>query len=692
MDLPIVGNVIKGVGDFVSGVGDAFGWVGEQVDSALGSWDNFNTEIANNIPQLTEEFGKNAAAIANMQAALEGQSYLPQSERERLQTELDLLKKRNSEIQAFIDLIKQKQALESGNVSTVLRGPGGRSVSGTRLAEAFAAAKAAKDESGAYLDSQEEAKTELEKALEVARQGADLKKAIAEVGNTNLQAIVKRSLGGIAKGVRLAVKIVAEISSDLSVTLQQQAADFAGHAEKVVSAIGAAATAFKGLGSVPVPGTGKIKAIVNAMNKIVTIFASASKSLSAQAVANASVLAEPASQIVSAVGSVVDAFKSLTEKVTFQPKAYIKEFIANIRTTVKLFMSGMKDIKLSVAKKRGQLAEAVDQIVGSISTAVDLFQSLKDGVYQPPKALIRQIMDSMVMAAKVFVVQSKKFASLAKMEKAAKFAEPVEAILGALGSAASAFKDMKDFVAPMPEVIDEIVKAIEMTTRKIVELDRRLGYTALTLEGVKLFSETASAVANAISSTYDAFVKTIDFVNQFREEIDYNKVFGWIEIGLTRMNALSARFSAPQMEQIRAAADAAQAVAGAIQSFFDIAGAMLEDPTRLGTSIEYAVNAVIDGINQFNEGVSTSGANFVDQLILGMQSRESALEAQVGRLTQIMGTVGSSVTVGSNQKMEITHVIKDPGGALKNASATEVAALLSGDAFISNLQHSIKTQ
>ena len=251
---------------------------------------------------------------------------------------------------------------------------------------------------------------------------------------------------------------------------------------------------------------------------------------------------------------------------------------------------------------------------------------------------------------------------------------------------------MKDFVAPMPEVIDEIVKAIEMTTRKIVELDRRLGYTALTLEGVKLFSETASAVANAISSTYDAFVKTIDFVNQFREEIDYNKVFGWIEIGLTRMNALSARFSAPQMEQIRAAADAAQAVAGAIQSFFDIAGAMLEDPTRLGTSIEYAVNAVIDGINQFNEGVSTSGANFVDQLILGMQSRESALEAQVGRLTQIMGTAGSSVTVGSNQRMEITHVIKDPDGALKNASATEVAALLSGDAFISNLQHSIKTQ
>jgi len=692
MDLPIVGNIIKGVGDFVGGVGEAFGFVGEQIDSALGSWDKFNTEIANNIPQLTTEYEKNAAAIATMQAALDSQQYLPQSERQKLQTELDLLKKRNSEIQGFIDLIKQKQALEAGNISPILRGPGGRVIGGGKLGEAFAAAKAAKAEATGIYDTQEDAKTELEKALEVARQGADLKKAIAEVGKTNLEAIVKRSLGGIAKGVRLAVKIVAEISSDLSVTMQQEAADFAGHAEKVVAAIGAAASAFKGLGSVPVPGTAKIKAIVNAMNKIVTIFSSTMKVISTQAVANASVMAEPASQIVSAIGSVVDSFKSLSEKVTFQPKSYIKEFIANIRMTVKLFMSGMKDLKVSVVKKRGQLAEAVEAIVGSIASAVELFQSLKEGVYQPPKALIRQVMDSMVMAAKVFVVQSKKFVALAKMEKAAKFAEPVEAILGAFGAAASAFADMKDFVAPLPSVIDEIVKAIELTTRKIVDLDRRLGYTAATLEGVKLFSETASSVANAISSTYDAFVKTIDFVNQFTEEIDYNKVFGWIEIGLTRMNALSAKFSAPQMEQITAAANAAQAVAGAIQSFFDIAGAMLEDPSALGIAIEYAINTVIAGINQFNQGVSASGVNFVDQLILGMQSRESALEAEVGRLTQIMGTVGSSTTVGSNQKLEITHVIKDPDGALKNASASEIAAILSGDSFISNLQHSIKTQ
>jgi hypothetical protein len=133
-------------------------------------------------------------------------------------------------------------------------------------------------------------------------------------------------------------------------------------------------------------------------------------------------------------------------------------------------------------------------------------------------------------------------------------------------------------------------------------------------------------------------------------------------------------------------------VAGAIQSFFDISRSVAEDPSAFSTAIEYAINTVIAGINQFNQGVSVSGADFVDQLILGMQSKENALQAEVSRLTAIMGSVGSATVTGNSQKLEITHVIQDPGGALKSASASEVASILSGDKFITNLQHSIKTQ
>jgi hypothetical protein len=75
-----------------------------------------------------------------------------------------------------------------------------------------------------------------------------------------------------------------------------------------------------------------------------------------------------------------------------------------------------------------------------------------------------------------------------------------------------------------------------------------------------------------------------------------------------------------------------------------------------------------------------------------MQSRESALAAEANRLTQIMSGAGTSITRQNNNTMTINHVVTDPNGVLKNASAQEVASLLSGDVFINNLVHSIKTQ
>jgi hypothetical protein len=158
------------------------------------------------------------------------------------------------------------------------------------------------------------------------------------------------------------------------------------------------------------------------------------------------------------------------------------------------------------------------------------------------------------------------------------------------------------------------------------------------------------------------------------------------------MNNLAGMFSAGQIEQIASAADAATKVADAINAFFGIAASTTDDPTRLTNAIEYSIQAIIDGIIAFNAGVASTGVNFVDQLIAGMQSREGALQAQTDRLTSILGTVGNTSTSGSAQKLEITHVISDPSGALKNASATEVAALLSGDQFITNLRQRIKTQ
>ena len=233
---------------------------------------------------------------------------------------------------------------------------------------------------------------------------------------------------------------------------------------------------------------------------------------------------------------------------------------------------------------------------------------------------------------------------------------------------------------------------MQMAITKMVSLSDRLAYDMKKLESTKTFSDVVSAVADAVSKTYEAFYRTVTGLDEFNSVIDVDQVFGWIEQSLTKMNAIAGMYSAAEIEKIASAADAASRVAEAINTFFGIAATASDDPTRLSNALQDSIQTIIDGIISFNAGVASTGANFVDQLIAGMQSKEGALQAQTDRLTSILGTAGNSSTTGAGQKLEITHVISDPTGALKNATASEVAALLSGDQFITNLRQSIKTQ
>ena len=674
-DLPVIGTIVDiasaGVGavtGFVNGLADAIGGAADHLSS-------FADEVANGVNDMRIELGNNETAIADLEKKRIGASG---AELQRIDEEIKKLKLRNS--------------LLRGEITT--RTELGKAPTGTfDMAAGWVAEQKAKSEA-AVENAADEAETALEKALDVARQGADLKKALAEIGNTNLLALVNKSLGKVAAAVKRAIELVAEASAGLSETTQQQAANFSENAQKVVGAVADAVAAFKDLANVKVPNSAKINSVITALKTVVTTYIAKMTGFDDTKLANSAAISSAASDIASAVGSAVSAFNDLSQQVgNFQPKAYIDQLIANINMVVKAFVAGTTKIgTLKVLEASAKIADAADSIVSAVGSASGMFKDLEKEITMPSATLIGRVIDTMASIVKSFVSRTASFGSLVSAETAAKFAEPAQAIMDAIGSTVQTFKDINSFVAPLESIVDSIISTMEMAITKMVALSDRLAYDITKLEITKTFSDVVSAVADAISNTYEAFYRTVTGLDEFNQVIDVDQVFGWIEQSMTRMSAIAGMYSAGEIERIASAADAAGRVAEAINTFFGIAASASDDPTRLSDAITYSIQSIIDGIIQFNTGVQSTGANFVDQLIAGMQSRESALQSQTDRLTSILGTVGNSSTTGTAQKLEITHVISDPTGALKSASATEVAAILSGDQFITNLRQSIKTQ
>lgn len=678
-DLPIIGTIVDIAGGGIEAVTGFVNGLAGAISGAADGLSRFASEVASGVNDMRIELNNNQNQINALEMSKAGASV---EERKRIDAEIAKLKARNAvlerEIGLTTELGRTRDQVLSMRDSWWADLPGNKDGSTAEGIDTVA----------------EDTRTALEKALDVARQGADLKKALAEIGNTNMMALVNKSMGKVAAAVKRAIELVAEAVAGLSTQTQQDAADFSENAQKVIGAVADAVDAFKGLANVKVPGAAKITAVIVALHKVVSTFVAKMTGFDATKLANSAAISSAASDIAQAVGSAVSAFKDLQEQVgTFQPKAYIDKLIANIKMVVKAFVAGSAGIgTIKVLEGKAKIADAAEAIVSAVGSAAGVFKDLAEEITMPSATLIGRVIDNMASIVKTFVARSAAFGSLVKAEAAAKFAEPAQAIMDAIGSTVNTFKDINTFVAPLESIVDDIISTMQMAISKMVSLSDRLAYDIKKLESTKTFSDVVSAVADAVSKTYEAFFRTVAGLDEFNTVIDVDQVFGWIEQSLTRMNAIAGMYSAAEIEKIASAADAASRVAEAINTFFGIAATASDDPTRLSNALQDSIQTIIDGIVDFNAGVASTGANFVDQLIAGMQSREGALQAQTDRLTSILGTAGNSSTTGTGQKLEITHVISDPTGALKNASASEVAALLSGDQFITNLRQSIKTQ
>lgn len=471
-------------------------------------------------------------------------------------------------------------------------------------------------------------KTAAEKALELAQQAASLAEALYKIEGIDLKALVKRTMGKVAEAMKLAIQYSKPYAKAFS--------------EKTLTVVGN--------------------------------------------------FADAVGKVASAIGGMVDAAEKLATYKSPTPAA-MKKIVTDISIAMKYMIAESKKFAGGAVVQVQLFADSAQAVVGSIGAAVDAFNSMAKGVYTPSDNVLKQIASDISKAVKAFVAQLANAPTQAMLDKAQAFASAADAALGTIGNAVNAFKDLRKYVRPMPDDIQAVVDTIEIAIRQMLVSMGRFTLSKEQLDVVGSFASVAKLIADAVGGTYDAFVKQMDFVDQFRTTIDYDQVFGWIEMGIRKMSDLAGAMPVGMIDMAKDAAEAAQAIAGALESFFKLAVETGGDPALLSDSLQVAVNSVLKIIEAFASTTQYVGSQFVDSLIAGMQSRESALAAEAARLTAIMGSVGgSSMVRSSNNTITINHVVTDPNGVLKNASAQEVANLLSGDVFISNLQHSIKTQ
>jgi len=467
-----------------------------------------------------------------------------------------------------------------------------------------------------------------EKALELAQQAASLAEALYKIEGLNLKALIRKTMGEVAEAMKLAIKLAAPYAKAFS--------------NKTLDKVGNFATAVGG--------------------------------------------------VASAVGGMVEAATKLAEYKSPKPAA-IKRIITDMSIAMTAMVAEAKKFTGSQVAIVQFYADSATAVVGAVGAAVDAFNSMATGVYNPPERVLKQIAADIGKAVQAFTRQLASAPTQPMLDKAKAFAEAANAVLGTIGAAIGAFKDLRNYVRPLPSMLQAVVDTIEIAIRQMLVSMGRFSLNKDQWEVVNTFAMVAKAIADAVGGTYDAFVKQMDFVDQFREEIDYDKVFGWIEMGIKKMADIAAAMPVGMIQMAKDAAEAAQAIAGALDAFFKLATETGGDPALLADSLQTAVNSVLAIIEAFASTTQLVGASFVDSLIAGMQSRESALAAEASRLNAILGgAASSSVTRSNNNTLTINHVVTDPNGVLKNASAAEVAQLLSGDVFITNLQHTIKTQ
>ena len=362
-----------------------------------------------------------------------------------------------------------------------------------------------------------DATTPLQKALDIAKAGADLADALAKVKGKDIKKLVKEAMGPIADAMVLAESITAKSAKGISKESLQKVADFADAMGKIASFIGTAFDAFSKAKDFKTVSKKVLTDLMTAVDTSTVLLVSVSKKFKNDALAQAKVFADSATSIITLLGTAFDTFAKVPSDFTSPPATLLNQVAFSIRDAVNAMEKVVKTDETALLTSAKEFSDAAGSIMTTIGAGLDLFT--KNFNFTPPTpAQLEGIVEEIRIAISAMLVKMQEFnkefnptyGAGGSMGILKEFSETAGSIMSAIAAAVTLFTPpvVKAHVTGetigtnpftiLSDIIDKIGTTVTLMNAKVAELNIDSG----TLAKVKLFTDTASAIISTMTAFF----------------------------------------------------------------------------------------------------------------------------------------------------------------------------------------------
>lgn len=373
-------------------------------------------------------------------------------------------------------------------------------------------------------------KSPLEKALEVAKNSAELVDALTKVRGKDVKKLVQEAMGPLAEAMVLAEKITYKYAKGFSKEHLQKVADFSDAMEKMVGFINNAFDAFSKAKDFKAVSSTVLNKLFDAVQYSVVQMEAIAKKLTGtkgrdSLLAQTAIFAETSSAVVESIGKAFEAFSKVPKDFTEPPKELLAKVSNSIGVAVVEMEKVAKTVNSDLLESAKAFAESAGTVMDAIGKGLDLF-SKKFVVHIPTPTDMKNIVAGIRLAVdtlldEVILFNQKygmegEYGEGGKMGALGTFANIAGSIMDAVQKAFDLFQPQqraemgpgkKNPLDILPELVGDMVKAIQTAndlfetlnlTMSVSDIEELIGLATGIVDAIQAFMEiTATTVQDA---------------------------------------------------------------------------------------------------------------------------------------------------------------------------------------------------
>lgn len=361
------------------------------------------------------------------------------------------------------------------------------------------------------------------------------------------------------------VNVFAQVAADSELGPVADAGTWADSAIKIVTLIGTGVDSLSKLEDWERPSDQAVASFRDVAQFFVNMIAQVAADTDKKAVADAATYADNASKIVGLVGAGVTAFKSLTEGEFTPPSPdQLQQLAKATRDAVIAIEEASRDLETKGVSAAGKYADDATKVVSLIGAGLQGFKDWSSFV--PPSAQQIQQLKSVISATVIAIAQAASELSPEATKAAGEYANGAGKAISVVGTTISAFGNMKDWVAPSKEAIQQVASVAGAAVEALVAIAGT--YSKAQLSQLENWGNAASAGFGAIRGALDAGKALGE--DHIAPADALNKVLGEFQAGLSPLAQLAAVSETYKSQGLQIGANIAQSyssIMGSIPGF-----------------------------------------------------------------------------------------------------------------------------